>query len=583
MKSLMSLTTTVVQDMGDLLGLAVDRDLVTVNSRFEKEGESFLTITLPTFADGFLQSLSEGRLAPSLFPSFGFRGHLPLFLRGFVLRVFSIEGIILKDADSEAVRSVLQICNLWRKLERPVVGRRLENAKSAFILCDTEVGEYSHPADFGLLKACFSELFIGILGRLDSQIANFELIPRHGPGAVAERLSKRDKWERLSWLESLEDVFPSRLYGTHDFCEPPPVVPLRDEPPSRVEFVPKTMKGPRVIAIEPTARQFCQQSVARPLYSSLAHVYPGQLDLFDQKTNQAWAWFGSITGEVATLDLSEASDRLSWPLVRDIIPDGLTHLKDALSATRSTHCELDGRVIPLHKFASMGSALTFPIQSMVFFSIAFLGARLAGHRERPKDLAVSVFGDDIIVPTDSAKHVVRLLESFGLKVNARKSYSTGYYRESCGGEFFLGEDVSYVRVKADPLRETWEPQTIASFREYRNDFYTRGMWRTVRLLDEVFPLSSFSESVPIGFPGLGRQSVLGASKIRTNSRLMREEVRVPAVVPKGTPAAPRGRAGLFAALLELERRDGPARSSAFEAIERSPALAIHRVWTPVTW
>jgi hypothetical protein len=75
---------------------------------------------------------------------------------------------------------------------------------------------------------------------------------------------------------------------------------------------------------------------------------------------------GSVSGEIATIDLSDASDRVSLALVEELFgfnPGFLRFLK----LSRSPFAQLPGgELVLLNKFASMGSALTFPVEAMVF-------------------------------------------------------------------------------------------------------------------------------------------------------------------------------------------------------------------------
>jgi hypothetical protein len=103
----------------------------------------------------------------------------------------------------------------------------------------------------------------------------------------------------------------------------------------------------------------------------------------------------------------------------------------------------DGRVIALKKFAPMGSALCFPIETLIFAAICQYVTREHGVTED-----YSVFGDDIIVPTQCVDDVLYVLEVLGFRANRSKSFSDSncWFRESCGGEYCDGYDVTPMRV-----------------------------------------------------------------------------------------------------------------------------------------
>jgi hypothetical protein len=222
---------------------------------------------------------------------------------------------------------------------------------------------------------------------------------------------------------------------------------------------------------------------------------------------------GSLYGELATLDLSEASDRVSNQLVREMVAHW-PNVAAALDATRSRKADVLGKTYRLAKFASMGSALCFPIEAMVFATIIFVGIEKALNRQLTKReihsyaRRVRVYGDDIIVPVDYAIPVVGKLEDFGLRVNTDKSFWTGKFRESCGREYYDGHDVSIVRVRSMLPSHREDAPSLVSTVSLRNQFYFAGYWRVCKWLDKLigdlipFPHVESTSAV------LGRHSVL---------------------------------------------------------------------------
>jgi hypothetical protein len=132
----------------------------------------------------------------------------------------------------------------------------------------------------------------------------------------------------------------------------------------------------------------------------------------------------------------------------------------------------------------MGSALCFPIEAMVFTTIVFLGLQDAVARKlSAADISayrgsVRVYGDDIIVPADSVTYVVRALEAFGLKVNTKKSFWTGRFRESCGGDYFGGREVTPVRLKHVAPTRRQDVDEIVSWVAFANALEQRGFLST---------------------------------------------------------------------------------------------------------
>lgn len=211
----------------------------------------------------------------------------------------------------------------------------------------------------------------------------------------------------------------------------------------RLVVVPKNYKTGRVIAPENVYRQ----ALARRYFVIADRYLPAEVKLHDQSQNQLLALEGSLTGGLATLDLSSASDSLTPTLLKEILPPRFTSLMDKILPT---HYVVNGKEKLLHGAATMGNSMTFWLESVVFLSIAKAAVRYFHLFADLDDLIdtdvikISVYGDDIIVPTDSAATVMEWLVELGFIVNETKSYyeRTGLYRESCGEEYYDGTNVS---------------------------------------------------------------------------------------------------------------------------------------------
>jgi hypothetical protein len=522
MKSLMLLWQATAEEYGGLCGISTSRDFLTVTRRVENEGLSFLTITLPQISVDLQKGLADGKVTrDTSFLAFAKRvgAGLPQFLGGFLELVFdSSTGILVDEPSIDAIQAVQHLSKMFGKLELPCSDRRRKASIEGFISCEEEIRnsdatrtvEELH--EFGRVA---SLLWCEVLSRVDHDLdKEFTgsrdcqswpyLVPKHGPGATADRLVGNDKFNIGEWPRRLEEVFPfgdyalpswryHSRYDRVDFLEP------GSERPVRVVTVPKTLKTPRIIAIEPSYMQFMQQGLATMLVPSIqADRLMGRMVGFDdQWRNNQLAQKGSLDGSLATLDLSEASDRVSNQLVREMLRPW-PHIFEAVDATRSRKADVPGHgVIRLAKFASMGSALTFPVEAMVFATIVFMGIERAqdsrlsrGSISRLRD-RVRIYGDDIIVPVEYAESVISTLESFGLKVNEHKSFVTGKFRESCGKEYYSGHDVSVVKVRhvvqidgiADLPSSRKFVRETESFVALRNRFYLLGLWRTAAWLD----------------------------------------------------------------------------------------------------
>jgi len=260
--------------------------------------------------------------------------------------------------------------------------------------------------------------------------------------------------------------------------------------------------------------QYCQQAISIELVDNLEKGPFRLVGVRSQDENREFARLGSLTGAYATLDLSEASDRVSNLLVETLFKSYPT-LSNAVQACRSTKADVPAKgAIPLSKFASMGSALTFPVEAMVFTTVIFLAIQSQnGHRLTQRDIkrlskSVRVYGDDIVVPTHYASSVAEWLETFGLKVNGDKSFWNGEFRESCGLDAFRGQDVTPIRVRETFPVNTRDARRFVSLVSLRNQLYLAGYWATASFLDvriraitDLYPVVEESSNV------LGRISV----------------------------------------------------------------------------
>ena len=488
-----------IADVSDL------RDLETIRSRVENEGLSFLTITLPQFSKDFERSLELGEIDSSCFRSFRKHGAIPAFLRGMLSRIFNHEtGSINDDQEiqkefPQVISAVRQICLAFKKLEVPCTPEREYAALQNFIETERSFNEFTLPEDdlqaFSLVSSVLWDNMLGDL-RLDM------LVPRHGPGATADKRVGNHKYQWRVWHERLEPFFPlidsayplSLKVGVHNRVEELKLVTFvssDEELPVRVTPVPKTLKGPRIIAIEPCCMQYAQQGIRDALYDVIesSNLTRGHINFRDQSVNQTLALISSSDGRLATIDLSDASDRVPRDLALSMFrsnPD----LLGAIDACRSTRAQMpDGTVIgPLQKFASMGSALCFPVEAMYFYTICVMA--LLESMKLPVSHGnvfkvsrdVYVYGDDIIVPAEHAISVLDHLQKYNCKVNTDKTFYRGSFRESCGVDAYNGVAVNPVYIGTTRPRNRQQVSNLVSWVATANLFFKKGYLRTMDLM-----------------------------------------------------------------------------------------------------
>lgn len=536
-KSLMSLMQAVLADAGTLCSVDTSRDLTSIARRYEHEGDSFFGITLADFGKAFERSLELGQIDNTAFSSFKKVRGLPAFLQGFLCLVFDrFSGTILVNPDPNAVYAIRQITLMWAKMASECSDERNRKAILSYHQCESDVKSFTKQYRYNVTaRASFRRmarlLFGDLFWTLDRDIRDGYLIPKHGPGKTADKRVGNQKWNPTTWSSRIEKVFPmdSHLIPNAGLWQSLADVDVREpgqEDPVRVTLVPKTMKTPRIIAMEPTHVMFVQKAIQTRWYelvdngtvvSSMFHGFG-----FDdhsredhQVKNRILAQSGSSTRNLATLDLSEASDRVSITVVSDLLA-GFPDLREAVFASRSTTARTPKGVVRLWKFASMGSALCFPVEAAVFLTVIFLA--IQSELDRPLshiDLRrlkgkVRVYGDDIIVPVEFATPVAEYLEAFGFKVNRSKSFWNGYFRESCGGDYFAGDDVSIIRLRSAIPSNRQDVHEIVSFVSFRNLMFKSGNWATARYCDRVIKrILRHYPAVADTSPALGRSSYLG--------------------------------------------------------------------------
>jgi len=537
MKSEVELWTVCLREAGSLFGVRTQRDEAYALSRIKNEGLAFLTITLPRFEKDFVRCLSLGRVSSDSFCGFHRRRGLPAFMQGFLSRVFDVDGALREHVDPSIIRSIRQVLLLLSKVEYPVSDYRKRQAIAAYVSTDVLLPELSKD-----LLMRFEEAAESLLGdylrTVEHRIWSRSWLPQHSGGALATRETSNGRWSNSTWTDRLQAVIPywdDLLMIPSESPEYVKVLARHEEPPAKLVLVPKTMKGPRVIVEEPCHMQYVQQGIFSVMSEVLREERFSKLHKSfswdSQERNRTMAQQGSIDGSYATIDLSEASDRVSLQLVEHLFA-GSRYLRSLVKACRSEKVLLpDGGVVDLNKFASMGSSLCFPVESMVFYVIASMGeasykAVVPSTKRLSPSGDIRIYGDDIIVSTEVAHQVLLLLESYGLKVNVDKTFHTGYFRESCGSDWYKGRDVSVFRLR-HPLPE--EPKQLELLRNtiaFHNLVYDQGWFRVAAYIrDKLLSVFSYVPRVPVGVRGHGLWSWEGPFATRTNPDLHRVEYK----------------------------------------------------------
>jgi len=463
---------------------------------------------------------------------------------------------LISTDDPNVVFFTRQILYLYKKVKIDCPPLRLKEAVNAFVDIESSLrapngtwnndiwvnhrytfsddsDNSAHPRGKHLWKTV-DDVFASIVPM--SEVNGLHLSPRHGPGAVADMKFGGDKYSFPHWPSKLEGVFPWCAFAQHRedlhiteddtkyVINPSPI-----EPPAKLIAVPKNYKGPRLIASEPIAHQFLQQGLLKWLRTNLSKPLRTSIDFKSQKPSQDAALLASKDGQSATVDLSSASDRMScWAVERAFGSN--QSLLQALHAVRTrTIIDSTGTDENLHiqlkKFAAQGSAVTFPIQTILYAGLCFAAVLFTENkRVTRRNLMrvarkVRVFGDDIIIPKSAVPVLGILLHSLELKVNVDKTFTEGTFRESCGMDAWCGHNVTPCYLSAFYL-ENHRPtgEQIVSWVDVSNNAHKKGLWSLSSYMQTSIPLVMRKKMLTSSEEGDGIRFFSFCSGYTTSSR-----------------------------------------------------------------
>jgi hypothetical protein len=133
----------------------------------------------------------------------------------------------------------------------------------------------------------------------------------------------------------------------------------------------------------------------------------------------------------------------------------------------------------------MGNATTFPVQSVVFAVLGICaqleqdGLSHPSHRDVVTAARrIRVYGDDIIIRREYANALTRWLSLFCLRVNEKKSFLDGNFKESCGVDAFKGEEVHPVYIRSWPSGNLVSDDDLPNLVSTSNQYWERGLYKT---------------------------------------------------------------------------------------------------------
>lgn len=322
---------------------------------------------------------------------------------------------------------------------------------------------------------------------------------RFGPGASFGVRGDTSVYKKLSsGLEasaSMLNVLPQFLMEFPGWLEPETMADITIVRGSELTFVPKNAKVDRPICIEPLLNGLYQKGVGSYIRKRLKSA---NCDIRSQSRNQDLASIAHIKG-LATIDLSSASDTISYNLVQDLLP---CEWFDFLECARCGRYSLEGKWFNFHKFSSMGNAYTFELETLLFLALS----RATCDFLHLSTDDVNAYGDDIVIPRAAASLLQEVLSWCGFTMNTEKSFIDGQFFESCGHDYFFGCDVRpfYLKTRLKTTLDLYYAANTVSriaSKLYRlNSSKTGTLGRCRSLRDTYFRIV---DSIPRGLRLLG--------------------------------------------------------------------------------
>ncbi|DAD50698.1 TPA_asm: RNA-directed RNA polymerase [ssRNA phage SRR6960799_32] len=609
--------------------LNLGRDLLKISKLLSTRGVRSLQIDLTNLDRALLDMLASGKFQPRGPLTRTLRGSkVPVFLQGLWKLIMDNDGCLLEDANPDAILFIRQVCLLMKRFGGDCPQSAVDDAIDQFLdieeslrmptncwggtaresieafslsqswICFQAIESNYHDNMFLPQEQSYFENSARLfraerlskllwtlqtvcdewteeLGLNEIQHSSLGNICRHGPGSVANQSYQNDKFDYGELLEVRHvffcDVLNLELH-TQDRIK---TVPYS----SKLIVVPKDATKPRLIASEPVVNQFLQQGLS---HWFLTNVRRSKLwsvmNITDQVPSQQLARRGSKDGSLATIDLASASDRLScWTVERVFrAAPNFLHLLDL---TRTPTIRVREKKLPLRKFASQGSATNFPIQTFVYTMLLLAVNRANGIGQ----FTGRCYGDDIIVATECVEDIKLLLDYLELKVNESKSFSTGLFRESCGGDYFNGYDVTPVKLKTFDI-ET--PESRRALLDTSNLFYRKGFWRASDVCAMLLKEVSLLSIVGYDSGAVGLHSVTGVHRngLETRYNLSSQRIEMYGTVFKAkTRRKPRdGTCVLRDFLCTVHQDDSDQIKSRITSLSPN-GLVDHRGWLPAPY
>jgi len=502
--------------------------------------------------------------------------HMVLHLDGTPIFGFDAKEGVYRDADgylfpfprsvgrelADAIVAIRQVCLLYSKADDLPVLAKIEDEINSFKIRITAKPRVTPPRGVVHLARRILRDILMPDGDLHPSFQQWELEPfgLHGPGAVFDGSKGRDKWN----FDYLSGSHRRILLGNDNVTEICDVLPQEITPVSRLAVVPKDFRGHRLICIECKESMFAQQGLWRVLESIIDSnsISRQSINFRDQRQS----FIMSKEDGFSTIDLKDASDRVSLTLGKLILPREVFKLLTKYRSRSVYITENDEWIDNYETLFTMGNALCFPVETLVFFALGIATlSYYGGFSLQDAASHLRVFGDDIIIDSRYAEQMNSVLVSCGLAVNLSKFCHDTPVRESCGSWFYAKVDCRIQRMRKTCPRtmQDW----IAWFQTARQ-LHASGLTETalaiLHTIEDIY-------SIPYGFFDLPGQKSVKGKAFRYNSALQRLEFCMPVLKQTDQFLHLEGRVGLYS---NFTGRGG-------RTVGHSDALSVEWSWEGV--
>lgn len=459
--------------------------------RIHNEGEAFATKILPRFAKHVLMSIERGYITRLSDFSYDSRAAYPRFLKGLLMMIFEESGAVKLHPSAIALRYFLQITLAFSKYEGACAEKVKYEQIEKFVISDESLSPKGWDLHEGV--QCILSRASDLVARIFDRFSINDLVPRPGSGAEASHKpycyrfrpslvpASANKYFDYSIFHYVNDRHLFDAFSTYKNAE------ILDDIPARLEAVPKTSEAWRLICVVANGYMWLQQGLKDLLYHYLENhkITRGLINFIDQSINGDLAMQASLDGEYATLDMKDASDNVTKAHVEHAFCK-VPWLRDLLLSLSETSISIKDRSgscvekeIKCKKFAPMGSALCFPVMSLLHFVFGNAVMEYEGVPRHERE--IYVYGDDLICRSKHADKLLRWFPLLGLKFNPNKCFINSRFRESCGTNALNGVSVTPTRIKKH-LSSIRKPEVIQAYVAYEYDLYSKGYKHTARLL-----------------------------------------------------------------------------------------------------